>query len=218
MGQLTNFDLTSLIDDYCLKNYVETGTGMGISLSHALSYKSLDNLFSIEIDPQLANSRLLHQQISEAKSTTQTAKVLNSDSISGLRVLLQNVINESPTLFFLDAHFPGSDFFSVPYGDSVDASSTAGIPLLLEMAEISNSRNSAKKDLIIIDDLFLFEDGEFAFGTEHPEKVQSIRSMLRERDLFLGDSFPAVLRLLFGPNRQFRRFYEHQGYLMILPE
>lgn len=218
MGQLTRFDLNPLVDTFNLKNYVETGTGLGVSLCHAIKNKSFNNLFSIEIEEKLANSELLHQSINSLKSFHQNVSVVNTNSLQGLRELLQNTVNNAPTLFFLDAHFPGADFFDTTYGDSIDNSNTAGLPLLLELAEICISRNGAKNDLIIIDDLFLFDSGEFAFDREHPTHADSVRNVLRQRDMFLGGSFTTVLKLLFGPRRKFRRFYEHQGYMMIFPE
>jgi hypothetical protein len=218
MGQLTRFDLNPLVESFNLKNYVETGTGLGVSLCYAIQNKSFQHLFSIEIDEKLANSTSLHQNISLVQSTHQNVSVVNSNSLHGLRGLLQNKVDSSPTLFFLDAHFPGADFFDTTYGDSIDNSNTAGLPLLLELAEICISRNGAKNDVIIIDDLFLFDSGEFAFDREHPTHAESVRNVLRQRDMFLGGSFTTVLKLLFGPRRKFRRFYEHQGYMMIFPE
>jgi len=218
MGQLTRFDLNPLVETFNLKNYVETGTGLGVSLCYAIQNKSFQHLFSIEIDEKLANSTSLHQNISLVQSNHQNVSVVNSNSLHGLRGLLQNKVDSSPTLFFLDAHFPGADFFDTTYGDSIDNSNTAGLPLLLELAEICISRNGAKNDVIIIDDLFLFDSGEFAFDREHPTHAESVRTVLRQRDMFLGGSFSTVLKLLFGPRRKFRRFYEHQGYMMIFPE
>jgi hypothetical protein len=218
MGQLTRFDLNPLVEAYHLKNYVETGTGLGVSLCHALLCKSFHHLFTVEIDESLANSASLHQNINLSKSPHQSVSIVNSNSLIGLRNLLQNKVDDAPTLFFLDAHFPGADFFNTSYGDSIDNNLTEGLPLLLELAEISISRNGAKNDLIIIDDLFLFDNGEFEFDREHPSSANSLRTSLRQRDMFLGGSLTTVLRLLFGPNRKFNRFYENQGYMMILPQ
>jgi hypothetical protein len=218
MGQLTRFDLNPLVEAFHLKNYVETGTGLGVSFCYAIQNKSFQHLFSIEIDEKLASSASLQKNINSLKSAHQSVSIVNSNSLHGLRGLLQNKIDNEPTLFFLDAHFPGADFFDTTYGDSIDNNSITGLPLLLELAEISISRTGAKNDLIIIDDLFLFDSGEFAFDREHPSSAEAVRTVLRERDMFLGGSFLTVLRLLFGPHRKFRRFYEHQGYMMILPE
>jgi hypothetical protein len=218
MGQLTRFDLNPLVDSFQLKNYVETGTGLGVSLCYAILNKSLVDFYSIEIDTGLANSEALIKSINEVKTSNQNVTIINSNSLQALRSLLQNSVDDKPTLFFLDAHFPGADFFDTTYADSIDNSSINGLPLLLELAEISISRNGAKNDLIIIDDLFLFDSGEFAFDREHTASANSIRSILRNRDMFLGGSISTVIRLMFGPHRKFRRFYENQGYLMILPE
>jgi hypothetical protein len=218
MGQLTRFDLEELVGAFGIKNYLETGTGLGVSLEYALKSKNIKNFFSIEIDKNLANSPQLHQKISAAKSEDQSLKVINSDSLSALRTILDGALDDAPTLFFLDAHFPGADFFQLSYADSVDQNSVYSLPVILELAAISLARNVAKKDVIIIDDLFLFDSGEFEFDRLHPDKAESVRKVLRQRDMYLGGSFITVLKLIFGPNRKFRRFYEHQGYIIILPE
>ena len=217
MGQLTRFDLDNLVERFGICNYLETGTGLGVSLEYALKSRSITNFFSIEIDEKLAKSPDLHRRVERAKIAEQNVRIINSDSLSALKVILNGVLDTRPTLFFLDAHFPGADFFQLSYGDSVDRNSIYSLPVILELAAISIARNGAKNDIIIIDDLFLFDSGEFAFDREHPDKAEAVRQVLRQRDMYLGGSFSTVLKLIFGPSRATRRFYEHQGYIMILP-
>lgn len=218
MGQLNRFDINELVALFGIRNYLETGTGLGVSLLYALQSKAIDSFFSIEIDEKLANSVQLHHRIGTSRSLDQKVRVINSESVAALKAILNGELDQRPTLFFLDAHFPGADFFQLSYGDSVDQNSILSLPVILELAAISLARNGAKNDVIIIDDLFLFDSGEFAFDREHPDKAASVREVLRRRDMYLGGSFSTVLKLIFGQKRKIRRFYEHQGYVMVLPE
>ena len=67
MGELNIFDLNTLIDKFNCKIYLETGTGIGVCLSHALKY-NLQKYYSIDLDDKLivlfSASELLARQMS----------------------------------------------------------------------------------------------------------------------------------------------------------
>ena len=62
MGHVQAFDLKQLITEFNLKAYIETGTGIGDSLSHALKFFEFEELHSIEIDKNLYEKALINFQ------------------------------------------------------------------------------------------------------------------------------------------------------------
>jgi hypothetical protein len=215
MGQLTRFDINALAKNFSLSQYLETGTGEGISLIHAIACKSIKQLYSIEMDERMATAPKLHAAICEKAAADQSVSIIHGRSTEELLNVLPKLGSE-PTLFFLDAHFPESDFFNLPYEKSVADYGHDSLPILTELGLISAFRRGATKDVLVIDDLFLFESGTFGFDKTDQKAATSIRRTIRSYDMFLGALGP-VVALLFGHNRRTMRFYEDQGYLLILP-
>lgn len=145
MGQLRNLNF----EHYNLDVYVETGTGVGITLSKAILY--FQKCFSVDIDADL---------VSRARTTFPTATIEHSLSTSALEKWLQNDIPTDATVFFfLDAHFPGADYKGQPY----DIFKTNAIPLKDELTLIKKYRPHSK-DIIICDDARLYTLGNFEHG------------------------------------------------------
>lgn len=194
MGELYLHDLQNYISNFGCKNFVETGTGRGTGLSHALKY-NFEKLYTIEIIKDLYD-------YCRNKFTDQRLSLINSDSLTGLSSILSS-LDTSPTLFWLDAHFPGADFHYNSYDHLSDVPELHK-PLKNEISLINNNRKHIK-DVFIIDDLQIYEDGPFELLN------QDFKNKYGENGIdFVVD--------LYGETHNFTRDYRHQGFLILTPK
>ena len=90
-------------------------------------------------------------------------RIYNIESVFGMKKLFKYYNFRDPILFFLDAHFPGADFGLAGYED--ETNEDIRIPLQKEMETIVSLRGAdIKKDVFIIDDLRIYEDGPYEAG------------------------------------------------------
>lgn len=188
---------------YRLKNsgcniFFETGTGLGSSLRHAFENGNFTRLYSTEIHNQTAiRAQNIFRKI-------ESIEILNSDSFTALSKILPTLDKDDNVLFFLDAHFPGevsSEFEG--YSNNIPSEKT--LPLINELELISKLRPKSK-DIIIIDDLKLYEDGPYANGNisnDFANIPAEMRSLHFVNSLFNG--------------RTILKDYKDEGYLIIKP-
>lgn len=178
MGTLTKYSLSRVPCNI----FVETGTGSGTSLMHALKSKRFKQLFSVEIHKESAERAVrLFENHPEVK-------IFNSDSESALIEVFKQVHPADRLFFFLDAHFPGE--FSEQFdGYAGSAADRVTLPLEHELALINKHRQNSS-DVIVVDDLRLYEEGPFERGNlpsgvcQHPKRD--------EESGFLAPNFPAA--------------------------
>jgi hypothetical protein len=193
MGTLRKYDLKSAGCDV----FFETGTGLGHSLKHALDNGKFRKLYSSEIHGPTA---LRAQKLF---SKNGSVKIINADSLSALKEVLVGIPLSTPILFFLDAHFPGEVENNFNYSSNVP--SNQSMPLKDELIFISSLRKDAE-DIVIIDDLKLYEDGPFANG-EIDVNFANIPDSLRDLS-FIYELYP---------QKKIERDYQDEGYLIIKP-
>ena len=100
MGTLRDFNLAN----YNCDVYVETGTGIGGTLSKAIPH--FKKCYSVDMDQDC---------VSNARNKFPTATIANELSTTALERWLKDDLSQDQTvLFFLDAHFPGSDYRGQP--------------------------------------------------------------------------------------------------------
>lgn len=194
MGSLHKYRL----DIFPCDIFFETGTGQGDSLEYARSYP-FRRLYSAEIDKstaELARDRF---------SAFNYVKIVQGDSVDVLEEVLPTLDSDSRCLFFLDAHFPGemSDQF---IGYSKIEMNAVSLPLERELEVIRKYRAHCQ-DVIIVDDLRIYEDGPYRHGNL-PAKIPKLPASLRHVD-FISRIFP---------DRQVMRNYRDEGYLLIYPK
>ena len=193
MGTLTKYRL----DNSDCEIFFETGTGTGASLQHALDAGNFDKLFSYEIDPNTYN------KVDKIFSKFENVEILNKDSISSLKYLLPKIDSNIRVLFFLDAHFPGET--EEEFNPNDRKSDLTSLPLKEEIKLIYQFRPKSN-DVIIIDDLRIYEDGDYDNGNV-PKGYANLKD--NQRDLsFIEELFP---------DRIIRRFYDAEGFMIILP-
>lgn len=116
-------------------DFVETGTYLADGFKRVCEAGfDIKNCYSCDIHESFVN---------DARNAWPGAYVEVSDSLSFLRKLLPKL--ERPTLFWLDAHFPG--FYNLPC-ESEDIRA----PILKELYLIKELKKAYEKDVIMFDD------------------------------------------------------------------
>lgn len=195
MGSLRKFNLKT---SFC-NVFVETGTGGGTTLRHAYINGDFQQLFSIEAFKETA----LAAQAMFRKCGT--VEIVNDVSEVALHKILPRLNCEDNVLFFLDAHFVG-EMSSSFGGYQSNVANNVNLPLRNELILIRDYRPNSN-DIIIVDDLRIYEDGPYANGNL-PPNFANIPSAVRTIDFVYE---------IFG-NRKIVRDFDDEGYLLILPQ
>ncbi len=205
MGQITAFDLNEYIQKYKIKQYIETGTGEGVSLEYAQKYE-FTSLFSIDIDEELYG-----RATNKFKNDTRIT-LINDYSTNALKLLIPK-LDESPVLFFLDAHFPGADFHKTSYEESIRKYKNDAFPLEDEIKIICELRNF-NQDVIVVDDFVLYDKNPNYESIKNGQ-VWEYEWLQNELEIKTESSF---IYELFGNSHNITKDYRHQGYLIITPK
>ena len=206
MGLLREHKLTDYIDRYNLKYYFETGTGKAECLEYALRYP-FEEYWTVDIDEEL-----IEESFNKFKNMSKNINLLIGKSIDILDEYIPQIPKESPTLFYLDAHFPGADFQKCTYEESIREHKKDAFPLEEEVDVILEKRDISK-DVFIIDDLVLYEEGDFECL-----KVGCVWEygwLQEELDLKTDSKF---LYEKFEKTHDFKKDLRSQGYLIITPK
>lgn len=186
-------DIVPAIDSF--SNFVETGTGEGDSVQYILE-GGCSNIWSVEIHTEL------YTKVKQRFAKYSNCHIINNDSVSALYKIVPELIGD--TLFFLDAHFPGADFHYSDYDDIKKRS--IRIPLKDELEEICIRRNLSKyKDVFIIDDLRIYENGPYEMGNWEQRKE-------------LGcDSIDFIYDYL-GETHVIHKYFNYTGFIIAIPK
>ena len=206
MGLLREHKLNDYIDKYNLKYYFETGTGKAECLEYALRYP-FEEYWTVDIDEDL-----IEESFNKFRNMSKNINLLIGKSIDILDEYIPQIPKESPTLFYLDAHFPGADFQKCTYEESIREHKKDAFPLEEEVDVILEKRDISK-DVFIIDDLVLYEEGDFECL-----KVGCVWEygwLQEELDLKTDSKF---LYEKFEKTHDFKKDLRSQGYLIITPK
>ena len=206
MGLLREHKLTDYIDRYNLKYYFETGTGKAECLEYALRYP-FEEYWTVDIDEDL-----IEESFKKFQNMSKNINLLIGKSIDILDEYVPQIPKESPTLFYLDAHFPGADFQKCTYEESIREHKKDAFPLEEEVDVILEKRDISK-DVFIIDDLVLYEEGDFECL-----KVGCVWEygwLQEELDLKTDSKF---LYEKFEKTHDLKKDLRAQGYLIITPK
>ena len=206
MGLLREHKLTDYINKYDLKYYFETGTGKAECLEYALRYP-FEEYWTVDIDEDL-----IEESFNKFKNMSKNINLLIGKSTEILDEYVPQIPKESPTLFYLDAHFPGADFQKCTYEESIREHKKDAFPLEEEVDVILEKRD-VSKDVFIIDDLVLYEEGDFECL-----KVGCVWEygwLQEELDLKTDSKF---LYEKFEKTHDFKKDLRSQGYLIITPK
>lgn len=191
MGRLAHFDIEKLIKDFDLSVFIETGTAYGDGLSFAAQF-NFNKLYSIEYSKELFD-------ICCNKFTDNRINLINWDSKNGLEFVLkeENELNNN-ILFWLDSHF-----HLAPITGNEETFNAGEeelrYPLQDELDLIKKYRINCK-DIIIIDDLRIYENGPYECGNL-PEFINKPKNKLN----YHIDGYKEM------------RDYNNEGYLILMP-
>ncbi|MEK9697651.1 MAG: hypothetical protein VW270_17935, partial [Candidatus Poseidoniales archaeon] len=151
MGCLRRHELTGYIKDYGLEYYFETGTGQAEALQHAVNYP-FKKCYTVDIDEDMVEYS--YNKLKD--ESTCDIEFFVGKSTEALDEHVPELPADVPTLFFLDAHFPGADFHKCSYEESIREHKQDAFPLEEEVDIILKHRD-VSKDVFIIDDLILYQ-------------------------------------------------------------
>ncbi len=198
MGSLAQFDVAGLVDRWGLRYFAETGTGRGDSLAYAAQFR-FEGLWSCEME-----FSLYRESVYRFKDNDRV-RISSDRSDAFVRWLCRALPEETPILFWLDAHFPGADYTDRSYGDEVI--DRVRLPLQAELEAISLFRPQAR-DVVLVDDLRIYLDGPFEHGNLPPDVRPHCP---RDRNIdFIHD--------LMGPTHDIALSYSSEGYIVMTPK
>jgi hypothetical protein len=127
--------------------------------------------------------------------------------------LIKNI--DEDVLFWLDAHFPGADAGRTTYRDCCDnLDYDTNMPLEAELKSIAE-RCDKYNDVLIIDDLWLWEEGQYGSGDVDTHCKNHGHDVTK--DIVVGDKLLEPMIQPFGITHYQKRVYDHQGYLILIP-
>lgn len=165
MGTLARVGLIDLVRHHSLDTVVETGTGHGHSVIAALKVPELIDIRSIELDYETFHRA---QVIFAAEPSV---KLYHGDSVELLSDIAVDLNWLSrKVLWFLDAHFAGSG--KLEPQPMVVKDAATDVPIEQEFQTLRDFRD-LDNDVIVIDDLCLFEYGPF--DVDAPELREALK-------------------------------------------
>lgn len=194
MGRIKRFNLRNLMLLSKAEFFFETGTWKGDGLAYASKY-GFKKLYSSEIVEPVAVKAI------ERFKADPRIHIITDSSVNALKTHLEKI--DQPCIFWLDAHFPGAEEGLNDYNDFKEES--VKLPLQKEL-EIIAARKQRFNDIIIIDDLRIYEEGNFQNGNL-PKTV--LPPIIRNTDF---------AEVLFGDTHKITKRYEDEGYLILLPK
>lgn len=192
MGSLQDFSsncktIRNLRIRHSCNVFVETGCFVGNSLNYALQ-QGFERLYSCDIDQEMIDH--CNYYFRNYKNLT----IYKNTSTEFLELLLPQLAQDK-IVFYLDAHLPEHD----KNNGKVILDSELNFPLQQEI-EIINRIRPNSQDVIICDDLRIYEDGPFTGGNWAKR---------------LEFRIPSLFDFLDKYNYNIEKFYSCEGYLLL---
>ena len=194
MGRLKRFNLHKLIAATNASYLFETGTWKGDGLAFAAKFP-FKKMYSSEIIDSVA------KRAKDRFKNDKRVEIINASSIDALQSQLPSI--NGNCIFWLDAHFPGAEQGLNEYNENEDEE--IKLPLQREL-EIIASRKHRFNDVILVDDLRIYEEGNFDSGNL-PDNVLPPKV----RNTFFAEH-------LFGDTHHIQKSFRDEGYLILLPK
>jgi hypothetical protein len=194
MGRIQNpTHLEQMCRKFQIKNYVETGVGKGHAMKYVLDLGCIDQAYGIELDNRLFETY-------EKIFTNQPVEFFCGYSHEQMENVLKE-LDKNPTLFWLDAHFPGADYFGEGYGSEKDF--IKRLPMEEELRIISKNRDISN-DIIFMDDLRIYVDRDFTMCNWEDRKT-------------IGSDGYDFVEDLIGETHTINEHLGDEGYLLAFP-
>lgn len=199
MGTLRQFALQPIMEAFGCRLFFETGTSAGDGVHYA-SFFTFDEIWSVEVVQELA------ERAQARFAGDERVRILNLSSEDAFLRMLPSLAPSVPILFWLDAHFPGADDGLASYSSEADVDRR--LPLERELGLLAALRPNSR-DVVIIDDLRIYEDGEFEQGPM-PDFAQTLPPERRNIDF--------ITKGRWAVTHNIQRSLRHTGYLMLTPK
>lgn len=195
MGQINHpVKLKEMLETFEIKNFVESGTGDGSSMDKVLLTESVEYCYGVELDDEL------FEVLEDKYNDLEYVKLYKGYTEDRFSDVLDDLDN-SPTLFWLDGHFPGADYGPAGYGDEKDLSKR--LPMETEL-RIMKEKRDLSKDIIFMDDLRIYVDRDFEAGSWQQRKLYGAEGYDFVEDI-IGDTHTLI------------EHHGDQGYLLAFP-
>jgi hypothetical protein len=201
MGSIRSFDIKNIRDKRSIHTFIETGTLYGDGVDYAID-SGFKRIISIEINEELVKKAKIKY------ANNSNVEILLGNSPDVLEQLLPSIAE--PVLFWLDAHFPGCDANLASYRDELN--NEKRVPLESELKLISQR---AQQDVIICDDLWIYEDWETSTGTFNTHCKKHGHDITREelcKDVTLN-----TFKKMFHSTHELSTVYIDQGFIVLKP-
>lgn len=194
MGSIKKFNLNRIIKEFNTSYFFETGTWKGDGVAYAAK-SPFKRILSSEIIPDIADKAV------ERFKSDNRISIITGNSTDVLNNHMGKL--NGNCIFWLDAHFPGAEEGINKYNDFEDEK--VKLPLAEEIRLIKEQRKNYQ-DVILIDDLRIYEEGPYKSGNlpENvlPPKIRNVN--------FLND--------YFGNTHLVIKSYENEGYAILFPK
>lgn len=203
MGLVSFFDVAKLKEKNNCEIFVETGTFKGDGVDYATRF-GFKKIYSIEIFDELA------QKAKQRFANNSSVEIIHANSKEGLEIIMDKL--DGNCIFWLDAHFPGSDIGEKSYDEEADEK--INMPLLEELKLIASR---GKDDVILVDDLRTFKEVPDEFKSRvngFNEHMESIGQGHVKKENLVSFDLESELNLLF-PAKNIQEFWVDCGYLSI---
>lgn len=192
MGSIKRFNLERIRKEYNCDFFFETGTWKGDGVAYAAKFP-FKGIYSSEIIPEIA------ARARKRFEENRLIEILEGNSTEVLKTTLPEI--NGNCIFWLDAHFPGAEEGINQYNAFEDEQ--IKLPLEEEINQIRTLRQGYN-DVILIDDLRIYQDGPFDSGNL-PEGILPPK---RRTIQFADESF--------GKSHKIIKSFRDEGYLMIM--
>jgi hypothetical protein len=192
MGSIKRFNIERLKKDFGCDYFFETGTwkGDGVAFAQRFGFKKI---YSTEIVPEIAERAKLRFK------NDSSVEILTGNSTEMMRATISTIPGNC--IFWLDAHFPGAEEGLEQYNAYNDE--TVKLPLEQEVLVIKELR-AGFKDVILIDDLRIYEEGPFDSGNL-PDNI--LPPKVRNTEF---------VTIHLGKTNTVLKSFRDEGYLMVV--
>lgn len=201
MGAFTRFDPTEWIKKYNIVNYIETGFGNLTSFRHALNF-SFEKFYGVDLD---------RDWYDQAQWLVSDNIILENDySTEALKKWCNSLSGN--TLYYLDSHFPFSDYRGLSYNESISKYKEQSLPLLDEL-EIIISNNIISQSVFVLDDFFIYAGDDLTeWSRQNPFKYRELAKN------FNIDLSPKFIYDQLELTHNIEVDTRDQGYLIVTPK
>ncbi len=195
MGELFLFNLGDIIKAHNTDTFFETGTGFGFGVQFARIFP-FRSILSVDI---VAGEI---KRLQPAFRFDPRVRLFAGKSVDVMRQVLPQIPGN--IIFWLDAHFPGAHHELQTYDAERDLN--IRLPLEQELTLIKQLR-AGKRDVILIDDLRIYEKGNYEDGNLSDMGLEN-----------LGKYDSNFLYTTFQETHDAHKILKNTGYLMLLPK